>query len=348
MSAPEVPLSILDLAIVGHDDTVAEALDATVVMAQAAEERGYRRIWYAEHHNISSIASSATSVVIAHVAAHTERIRLGSGGIMLPNHSPLVIAEQFGTLASLHPGRIELGLGRAPGTDLMTLRAMRRDVDAADQFPNDVLELQAYLAGDSLIRGVEAIPGAGTEVPITILGSSRYGAQLAAQLGLPYGFASHFAPAELQNAVALYRRTYQPSARHPEPYVHAGVNVVVADTREEATALYERVKRSRVASFLGRGAGRRLTDDEVDRLMRSPQGLQVIGMMRHTAVGTPAEVRGQLEEFAAYADADDLIVVHNATTIEQRLRSVHLLADAYGSDAAAFASPHDIRVDSAP
>src|SRR5262245_32329317 len=191
MATPEVPLSILDLAIVGHDDTVAEALQASVALAQAAEERGYRRIWYAEHHNMSSIASSATSVLIGHVAAHTERIRLGSGGIMLPNHSPLVIAEQFGTLATLHPGRIELGLGRAPGTDLAALQAMRRDIDAADDFPRDVLELQAYLADDGNVNGVRATPGAGTEVPITILGSSRYGAQLAAQLGLPYGFASH-------------------------------------------------------------------------------------------------------------------------------------------------------------
>jgi luciferase family oxidoreductase group 1 len=329
MPAREVPLSLLDLAVVGRDDTVAEGLAATVALARAAEERGYRRIWYAEHHNMSSIASSATSVLIAHVAAHTERIRLGSGGIMLPNHSPLVIAEQFGTLATLHPGRIELGLGRAPGTDQVTIRAMRRDFDAAAHFPHDVLELQAYLDGDSLVDGVRAIPGEGTCVPITILGSSLYGAQLAAELGLPFGFASHFAPAELQNAVGLYRRTYRPSDRHPTPYVHAGVNAVVAPTRDEANEMHEKVKRSRVASFLGRGLGRTLTDDEVEALLRSPQGHQIAGMMRHTAVGTPTEVRHQLEEFATYADADDLIVVLNATSIEDRCRAVHLLADAY-------------------
>lgn len=334
MAAPEVPLSILDLAIVGRDDTVADALTATVDLARAAEALGYRRVWYAEHHNMSSIASSATSVLIAHVAAHTERILLGSGGIMLPNHSPLVIAEQFGTLAELHPGRIELGLGRAPGTDQVTVHALRRGPDAAAHFPQDVLELQAYLEGDSLVAGVRAIPGQGTRVPITVLGSSLYGAQLAAALGLPYGFASHFAPAELEEAVARYRREYQPSERHPTPYVHAGVNVVVAPTHDEALEMQAHVERARVASFLGRGLGRRLDDAEVDALVRSPQGRQIIGMMKHTAVGTPDEVRRQLDEFADHADADDLIVVFNATTIEARLRSVHLLADAYTADAA--------------
>lgn len=331
VTTPAVPLSILDLAVVGRDDSVRDALAATVELARAAEERGYRRVWYAEHHNMSSIASSATAVLIAHVAAHTARIVLGSGGIMLPNHAPLTIAEHFGTLASLHPGRIELGLGRAPGTDQRTFLALRRSFDDAAHFPQDVLELQGYLSGDSIVEGVRAIPGEGTHVPITILGSSLYGAQLAAELGLPYGFASHFAPAELQNAVALYRRTYRPSERHPEPYVHAGVNVVVAETHEAALDMHERVKRSRVASFLGRGLGRRLSDDEVEQLLRSPQGHQIVGMMRHTAVGTPPEVRAQLDEFAAFADADDVIVVLNATSIEARLRQVHLLADAFAA-----------------
>jgi luciferase family oxidoreductase group 1 len=327
MTRPEVPLSVLDLAVVGRDDTVADALAATVDLAQAAEERGYRRVWYAEHHNMSSIASSATSVLIAHVAAHTSRIRLGSGGIMLPNHAPLTIAEQFGTLASLHPGRIELGLGRAPGTDQPTFRALRRDLDAAAAFPHDVLELQAYLAGNSIVDGVDAIPGAGTEVPLTILGSSLYGADLAAQLGLPYGFASHFAPTDLERAVALYRRAFRPSDQLDEPFVLAGVNVVIAETSDEAAATFEQVKRRRVTSFLGRG--RQFTDDEVDQLVVSPQGLQIAGMMRHTVVGTPRTVRGQLDDFQSYADADELIVVHNAISIEGRLRAVHLLADAY-------------------
>ncbi|MCB0994760.1 MAG: MsnO8 family LLM class oxidoreductase, partial [Acidimicrobiales bacterium] len=190
-------VSILDLAIVGRGESVADALAHSVAVAQRAETLGYHRIWYAEHHNMAAIASSATSVLIAHVAAHTTSIRLGSGGVMLPNHSPLVIAEQFGTLASLHPGRIDLGLGRAPGTDQNTMRAMRVDPMAAERFPQDVLELQGYLRGESLVPGVEASPGAGTDVPLYILGSSLFGAQLAAKLGLPYGFASHFAPGHL-------------------------------------------------------------------------------------------------------------------------------------------------------
>jgi luciferase family oxidoreductase group 1 len=188
------PLSILDLATVSEHQTVGDSLRATVDLAHAAEEAGYHRVWYAEHHNMASIASSATSVLIAHVAAHTERIRLGSGGIMLPNHSPLVIAEQFGTLAELHVGRIDLGLGRAPGSDQPTQRALRRDPMAAENFPHDVIELQGYLSGASRIPGVEATPGKGTGVPLYILGSSLFGASLAGALGLPFAFASHFAP----------------------------------------------------------------------------------------------------------------------------------------------------------
>lgn len=327
MAAAEIPLSILDLAIVGRNDSVSEALEASVAVAQAAEARGYRRVWYAEHHNMSSIASAATAVLIAHVAAKTDRILLGSGGIMLPNHSPLTIAEQFGTLASLHPGRIELGLGRAPGSDEASTRALRRSPAAAEAFPRDVLELQAYLAGESIVAGVQAIPGAGTNVPLTILGSSLYGAQLAAELGLPYGFASHFAPAALQNAVALYRRTFRPSPHLNRPHVLAALNVVVAEDSEDAQVMFEQVRRLRVASFLGRG--RRFTEDELDQLVISPQGRQITAMMRHTAVGTPHTMRSQLDDFAGYADADELIVVHNAPSIESRLRSVHLLADTY-------------------
>ena len=327
MAPPEVPLSLLDLAVVGRDDSVADALATTTAIAQAAEARGYRRVWYAEHHNMRSIASSATSVLIAHVAAATSRIRLGAGGIMLPNHAPLVIAEHFGTLATLHPGRIELAVGRAPGTDQRTVRALRRDPGAAGSFPHDVLELQGYLSGDSLVDGVTAIPGAGTHVPVTILGSSLYGAELAARLGLPYGFASHFAPADLERAIPLYRRLFEPTDDGDQAVAYAGVNVVVAETHDEAVAGFEEVKRRRVASFLARG--RRLDDDELDALVRSPQGLQVAGMMRYTAVGAPGEVRSQLEDFADHADADELVVVINAVTAADRVRSVHLLADAY-------------------
>jgi luciferase family oxidoreductase group 1 len=336
--AAPVPLSILDLAVVSRGGTARDAFDASVVLARRAEERGYRRVWYAEHHNLPSIASSATSVLIAHVAAHTTTIRLGSGGIMLPNHSPLVIAEQFGTLATLHPGRIDLGLGRAPGTDQRTWRALRRDPAAAEEFPRDVLELQGYLSDSSRIPGVEAIPGAGTEVPLYILGSSLFGAKLAAVLGLPYAFASHFAPEALQEAVALYRQDFEPSSQLDRPYVIAGVNVLAADTEEEATEQHRAVVRSRVGRMLG--GRRRFTDDELDELVRSPQGQQVAGMMRYSAVGDPAAVEAYLTEFVGHADADELIVVHASPTIEARLRSLDLVADAWGlRPEAAVASP---------
>ena len=315
--------------MVGRGDTVADALNATRVIAQAAEARGYRRIWYAEHHNMSSITSAATAVLIAHVAGNTRRILLGSGGVMLPNHSPLAIAEQFGTLASLHPGRIELGLGRAPGSDPATTHALRRDQASAEAFPQDVLELQAFLAGESLVPGVQAIPGAGTHVPLTILGSTLFGAQLAAHLGLRYGFASHFAPEALVDAVALYRRMFTPSGQSEVPHVTAAMNVVVAESPEAAEDLLEQVRRRRVASFLGRGYGREFTEDEIDQLIGTPQAAQILGMMRHTAVGTPPQVRTQLEEFQSFADADELIVVINAVTTEGRLRCLNLLADAY-------------------
>ena len=324
------PVSILDLAIVGAGASIRDALDATVVAAQRAEARGYTRVWYAEHHNMASIASSATSVLIAHVAARTTTIRLGSGGVMLPNHSPLTIAEQFGTLATLHPGRIDLGLGRAPGTDQETLHALRRDARSADSFPHDVLELQAFLRGESRLPGVAAYPGAGTNVPLYILGSSLFGAQLAAVLGLPYACASHFAPDALQAAVAQYRSTFRPSEQLDAPYVIAGVNVVVAETEPHAHEQHRQVVRGRVARFLARD--RELTDEQADAILASPQRRQVARMMHYTAVGTPVEVRAYLDDFAQHADADELIVVHAAPTIEQRLHSVDLVADAIDLD----------------
>lgn len=319
-----VPLSILDLAIIGKGQTAAESFAGSVAMAQLAERLGYRRIWYAEHHNMSSIASSATSVLIAHIAAHTSSIRLGAGGVMLPNHSPLIIAEQFGTLETLHPGRIDLGLGRAPGSDQNTMRALRRDHMAADTFPQDVLELQGYLSGPTRVQGVEATPGKGTNVPLYILGSSLFGARLAAQLGLPYAFASHFAPAALQDAVAIYRREFRPSGQLAEPHVIAGVNVIAADTAAEAQRIFLAVKRDRVSRFLG--GGRDFTDDEADLILDSPQGQHLVDMMRYSAVGTPEMVGAYLDDFANHADADELIVAHQSTGTEARLRSVELLA----------------------
>ena len=327
MTLAAAPLSVLDLAIVGRDETAADALASAVTFAQRAEQLGYRRVWYAEHHNMASIASSATSVLIAHVAAHTSTIRLGSGGIMLPNHTPLTIAEQFGTLATLHPGRIDLGLGRAPGTDQNTMRALRRDDRAADTFPDDVLELQAYLQGSSRIPGVEAVPGAGTDVPLYILGSSLFGAQLAADLGLPYAFASHFAPAALLDAVALYRQRFRPSSQLAEPYVMAAINVLAATETDDAERQLLEVRRRRVARFVV-APGRELTDDEADRILASPQGRQLAHMMHYTAAGDPPTVARRIEDFAAETGADEVVTVHASSTGTERLRSLELLAGA--------------------
>ncbi len=322
------PLSILDLASMGGGTSAADAFRASVALARTAEATGYRRIWYAEHHNIPTIASSATAVLIAHVAAHTETITLGAGGVMLPNHAPLIIAEQFGTLAELHPGRIELGLGRAPGSDQNTMRALRRAPQDAEHFPQDVLELQGYLRGETRIPGVTAIPGAGTNVPLYILGSSLFGATLAAALGLPYAFASHFAPNALHDAVATYRQRFEPSEQLDHPHVIAGVNVIADDTDEAAEAQHLRVRRSRAKFFVGRG--REYTDDEADQLLASPAGQQVQNMMRYSAVGTPDRVVAFLDDFRQHADADELIVVHASAEVEDRLRSVELTAQAWG------------------
>ncbi len=322
-----LPLSVLDLATVARTQTVAESLAGTVALAQKAEETGYTRVWYAEHHNMASIASSATSVLIAHVAAHTRSIRLGSGGVMLPNHAPLTIAEQYGTLETLHPGRIDLGLGRAPGTDQNTMRALRRDATSADTFPEDVIELQGYLRGQSRIPGVDAYPGKGTDVPLYILGSSLFGAGLAATLGLPYAFASHFAPAALHEAIALYRREFEPSAQLDKPYVIAAYNVLAADDQADAERQQQELMRSRVALLLRPGT--EYTDEQADALLRAPQAAHLHQMMTYSAVGTPDLVRDKVTEFAEQTGADELIIAHQGPTVEDRLRSTELLAEAY-------------------
>lgn len=321
-------LSLLDLASIEQGGSVAAALAHSVQLAQTAEAAGYDRIWYAEHHNMATIASSSPAVLIAHIASQTERIGLGSGGVMLPNHSPLVVAEQFGTLAELHPGRIFLGLGRAPGTDGATFRALRRTVQAADAFPNDVLELQGYLSGELPVTAVNAYPGRGTNVPITILGSSLFGANLAAQLGLPYSFASHFAPQALQSAVQHYRTNYRPSAAHPEPYVSAGVNVIAAANDEEARQLFGRAELERIRGFLSRGREVPLTLEQAESIRDTPAATEIRQMLRYTAVGGPERVQEQLTEFAKLADADELVTVHPAPTRAEQLESVRLGAAA--------------------
>lgn len=320
-----LPISMLDLATVKPGRTVAEALSESVELTQAAEREGFTRVWFAEHHNMPGIASSATAVLLAHVATQTETIRLGSGGVMLPNHSPLVIAEQFGTLAELHPGRIDLGLGRAPGTDQRTLQALRRSPEAAEDFPQDVLELQGYLRGQSRLHGVDAYPGKGTDVPLHILGSSTFGAQLAARLGLPYAFASHFAPDMLEHAARLYRETFQPSEQLAEPHFMAAMNVVAADEEEQARAEYEHALRLRVQMLVARG--RDLTEDELDLLMDSPAAAQVRQMVRHTAVGTGAQAAAHVRDFAARTGADEVMVTAMAPSLTVRRRTIELLGE---------------------
>jgi luciferase family oxidoreductase group 1 len=323
------PLSILDLAPIAPGQTIRESFAASVALAQAAEKHGYGRVWYAEHHNMPTIASSATSVLIGHVASQTSTIRLGSGGVMLPNHSPLTIAEQYGTLAELYPDRIDLGLGRAPGSDQTTARAMRRDPRASDQFPQDVMELQAYLRDESIIPGVRAVPGAGTNVPLYILGSSLFGAGLAAALGLPYAFASHFAPDSLFEAVATYRRDFQPSAQLAQPYLMVAANVIAADDKADATQQFEIMRRSRVRSMISRGpATPDYSDAQIDAFLTTTEGSRLADMMRYTAVGAPGDVRAFLDDLASVTQADELILAHASQGIDDRLRSVELTAGA--------------------
>jgi luciferase family oxidoreductase group 1 len=327
-----VPLSILDLAPIARGQGASDSFAGSVALAQRAEELGYLRVWYAEHHNMASIASSATSVLIAHVGAQTREIRLGSGGVMLPNHAPLLIAEQFGTLAALYPGRIDLGLGRAPGSDQNTMYALRRDPSSADTFPQDVVELQGYLTGNTRVRGVDAIPGKGSDVPLYILGSSLFGARLAAALGLPYAFASHFAPASLDAAIAVYRREFRPSGQLEQPYVIAGVNVIAADTESAARDQFQAIRRARAISLYGRSREgvdtENLTDEQADQLLAAGLDGHVDQMLTYAAVGTPAQVSDYLDRFIRQTEADELIVAHQAPAIERRLRSVTLLAEA--------------------
>jgi luciferase family oxidoreductase group 1 len=328
---PSFPVSILDLAAVGRHESIAESFAGSVELARAAERAGYERIWYAEHHNISSIASLATAVLIAHIAAHTETIRLGAGGVMLPNHSPLAIAEQYGTLATLHPGRIDLGLGRAPGSDETTAAALRRDPRASERFPEDVVELRGLLGEESPLPGVRAIPGQGTEVPLYILGSSLFGAQLAAALGLPYAFASHFAPRFLDDALAVYRERFEPSAQLSEPYAIAGVGVIAAETGESAAEQLEAARRVRARAIFS--GGRKLSAEDVEEILRSPQAAVVDEMLAYTAVGTGAEAADYLTRFQRRTGADELITAHYSDSVPNRLRSVELLAEAVGLSA---------------
>ncbi len=330
-----VPLSILDLVPVIFGETPGEALRKSLDLAQHVEGFGYRRFWVAEHHNMTGIASAATSVVIGYLACGTSTIRVGSGGIMLPNHSPLVIAEQFGTLESLYPGRIDLGLGRAPGTDQLTLRALRRDPRRADDFPADVLELQSLLAavkpgqlGESRQAApVRAVPGRGTEVPLWILGSSTFGAELAAALGLPYAFASHFAPAALFDALEIYRRQFKPSKQLDHPYAMVGVNVVAADTDEEARRLFTTVQQSFTNLLRGSPGKLQPPIDNIEEYWTPPEKRQASSMLKYSIVGSPETVRRELEGFVALTKADELMVVTSIHDHPARIRSYEIVAE---------------------
>src|SRR5215212_5391455 len=315
-----VPFSILDLAPVPQGKTPADALRNSLGLAQHAERWGYQRFWLAEHHNMVGIASAATAVAIGYVAAGTSSIRVGAGGIMLPNHSPLVIAEQFGTLESLFPGRIDLGLGRAPGTDQRTLLALRRDPGAADAFPQDVVELQALLGPLQPGQVVQAVPGAGLNVPIWILGSSLFGAQLAAMLGLPYAFASHFAPAALHEALRVYRARCQPSHQLERPHAMVGVNVIAADTDAEARRLFTSVQQQFANRF--RGARGQLPPpiDDIETYWSPAEREQASAMLACSFVGSAETVARGLKSFIEQTAADELMVAAAIYDHAARLR----------------------------
>ncbi len=322
----QIPFSILDLAPIPEGGTAADALANAADLARHAEGLGYHRYWLAEHHNMPGIASAATAVVIGHVAAATKTIRVGAGGIMLPNHAPLQVAEAFGTLATLFPGRIDLGLGRAPGTDMATARALRRHLQASDDFPQDVVDVMGYFADAAPDARVRAIPGEGTGVPVWILGSSLYGAQLAAYLGLPYAFASHFAPAMLDEAVEVYRRTFRPSAALEKPYFMLAVGVAAAETDAEA----ELLRSSQVLAFarLRMGRAGKLPRPTAD-LSEIPDGMrrEIEAALSCAAVGSPATVKAALADLIARYRPDEVMLTGAIHDPEARKRSFAIAAD---------------------
>ncbi len=338
MGGMTTPLSVLDLSPIAAGSTAGEALRNSLELARHAERLGYRRYWMAEHHNMPGVASSATAVALAHVAAGTSTIRVGAGGIMLPNHAPLVVAEQFGTLAALHPGRIDLGVGRAPGSDMATARALRRTLNSdPDAFPRDVVELLGYFAPaePGAGRAVRAVPGEGLDVPVWILGSSTFGAQLAAMLGLPFAFASHFAPAQMEAALELYRRGHRPSERHPRPHAMLGLNVVAADTDEEARILFTSLQQAFVNLRSGRPGPLPAPDAGYpDRLDASARAL-LAEALACSVVGGPRTVRRGIAEFAARTGADEILVTSQVHDPAARLRSFEIAAEAAAVSAAA-------------
>jgi luciferase family oxidoreductase group 1 len=323
-----VQLSVLDLAYIGEGFTPADALANALDLAQHVEAAGFSRFWLAEHHNLAGIASAATAVCICHVAGGTKTIRVGAGGVMLPNHSPMVIAEQFGTLATLFPGRIDLGLGRAPGTDQRTLQALRRGPDASEYFPQDVVELRALLGPPQEGQVIHAIPGEDTNVPLWILGSSLYGAQLAAMLGLPYAFASHFAPQALMQAIAVYRERFEPSEQLAEPYVMVGCNAIVADTEEEAKRLFTSPQQNFARMVRGTRGQLPPPIDDIEAFWTPMEKAQSASMLACSFHGSTATIKDKLAPLIEATGADELMVAAAIWDHKARVRSFELLAEA--------------------
>ena len=320
-------LSLLELVRVTQGTDAGTALNNARDLAAHAEQWGYKRVWVAEHHNMEGIASAATAIVIAHIAGGTSTIRVGAGGIMLPNHAPYIIAEQFGTLERLYPGRIDLGLGRAPGTDQIAVRAMRRPASASEQFPQDVLELQAFLAPAAPDQRIVAVPAAGTNVPLWILGSSNFGATLAAELGLPYAFASHFAPDMLLPALDIYRRHFKPGKQLDRPYAVAGINVIAADTDAEAKRLATTQQMSFADIFSGQRGLSRPPIDDIETYWSPREKAQAMHMLARSVVGSASTVRAGLQAFIAETGVDELMIVSDIYDHKARLRSVELIAE---------------------
>jgi luciferase family oxidoreductase group 1 len=324
-----IPFSVLDLSPIVEGGNAAQSFRNTLDLAQHAETADYRRYWLAEHHNMPGIASAATTVVMSYVAAGTSTIRVGAGGIMLPNHAPLVIAEQFGTLESLFPGRIDLGLGRAPGTDQITSRALRRDLNTdVDQFPNDVLELMAYFQDSIPEQKVRAVPGAGLDIPIWILGSSLFGAQLAAELGLPFAFASHFAPAQMMEAIAVYRQRFRPSAQLKTAYVMLGFNVFAADTDDEAQLLSTSMKQAFVNLRSGRPSRLKPPVRDYEKSLTDREHAILDQVLSCAAIGSLETVRRELKAFIARTGADELMITSQIFNHAARVHSYKLAAEA--------------------
>lgn len=323
-----LPFSLLDLAPVAEGSSIADALDNSRKLAIQAEQSGYNRVWLAEHHGMFGVASSATAIVLGHIAAATSTIRIGSGGVMLPNHSPLVIAEQFGTLATLFPGRVDLGLGRAPGTDMATARALRRNLNAdADNYPEDIRELQHYLAAPQSGQNIIAVPGANTHIPIWLLGSSLYSAKLAGQFGLPYSFASHFAPDQLFDAISLYRSSFQASEQSQQPHMMAGLMAVVADTDEEAQYLFTSVQQQFMNMRKGVNRAFARPVDDISTICTAADQAMLSNILRYAMVGSKQTVTDKLSQFIEATNVDEVIVSMPIHDINARVKSVQMLAE---------------------